>query len=261
MDSIRTYAAWTKTSVDSGHEKRFWYFFDALLLPFETPILFLAIVGAGAAFLTKRKRGLFLFFWSAGIFFVHSLIPYKTPWLVLNFLLPMALLGGFGINVLVERAGAPQPPVAAKRTAIAVFAISGLLLIYQFFTTIWISFVDYDNEFYPQVYVHTSRDVYRLVDDIDAIAKKTGLDQDLEINIVSTLEWPLPFYLRHYPRAYYWRRYDNLSNLATPLIIAEKSQHAGVAERLTSVPYVTRTYVLRSAAPIELWIRKDIADE
>jgi predicted membrane-bound mannosyltransferase len=40
---------------------------------------------------------------------IYSLIPYKTPWLALNFWLPIALFAGLAIEVAVAHAGESIP--------------------------------------------------------------------------------------------------------------------------------------------------------
>jgi uncharacterized protein (TIGR03663 family) len=248
-DSIRTYATWTRTGV-SGHTKAFPYFLTKLLWPYEKPLLLLSAVGAYWALKKRERGGLFLLFWSLGIVVVHGAIPYKTPWLIMNFLLPLALLAGYGVQKLIEHKNA---------TLTSVVLVAALLLsLQQWPTTMKICFVEYDNETYPHIYAHTSRDVYRLVNDIEGLAKRSGLGQEITINIVSKTEWPLPFYLRKYRRAYFWRQFENVPDLSSPLIIAEADQHHGVAALVGESKYIVRPYKLRGGIPLEMWVRRDL---
>lgn len=253
-DSLITYLTWTKTGVESGHNKPFLYFLR-VLLDYERPLLFMSSVGGVVALITRKKSGLFLLFWTVGIFLVHSLIPYKTPWLIISILLPMALLAGFGVGELYEKM--QENRKAGRYLAVALLA-GGLLVIESFPKTMLVVFAENDNEHHPYVYTHTSRDIYRLVRDIDALAKRSNLNTLMPINIVSTVEWPLPFYFKKYPYAYFWRRIDNIPKLATPLIIAEASQRDGLGEKLKPGAYIVRPYLLRPGVPIELWVQRDL---
>jgi uncharacterized protein (TIGR03663 family) len=259
-DSFRTYAIWTKTGVNSGHEKRFWYFLEDILFPYETPLLLMALAGGAMALVSRKKSGLFLLSWATGIFLAHSLIPYKTPWLALNMLPPLALLGGFGLQELVDRFRARRHPHIVVPSFVVLLLACALLLIRQFPLSVWMAYVEYDNEAYPHIYVHTSRDIYRLMDDIENIARDSGQGQNIKINIVCPHEWPMPFYLRNYPNALFWRTYEAVPELDSPLIIAETSQHAELAKQLRE-PYVTRPYLLRKGIPLELWVSKDLIHE
>ncbi len=261
IDSVRTYFTWTKTGIESGHEKRFGYFFEDLLLLYESPILFLAVVGAIMAVASRRRTGLFLFFWALGIFLAHSIIPYKTPWLVLSILLPMTLLAGYGVQTLAGYLYRKEHLALVMPALPLLLLVTAGLMVRQFPKTVWMTFVDNDNEIYPHIYVHTSRDIYRLVQDIDVIAERSGLGNEMEINVVSEVEWPMPFYLRHYPNAYFWRRYERVKNLKTPVIIAQESQHKGLEALLKDENYITRPYTLRKGAPLELWLRDDLRFE
>jgi uncharacterized protein (TIGR03663 family) len=259
-DSFRTYATWTKTGIESGHEKRFMYFLADILLPYETPLLLLSIVGAIMAFISRKKSGLYLFSWMMGIFLAQSIIPYKTPWLVLNLLLPMALLGGFGVQEMVYRLFARRHLSIVAPSFVLLILISSVLLIRQFPLTVWMAYVDFDNEEYPQIYVHTSRDVYRLLNEIESIGKRSGSGKNITINIVSPHEWPLPFYLRNYPNANFWRKYENIPALESDLLISEENQHEGLF-KLLGKAYTTKSFVLRKGIPLELWVKKKLSGE
>jgi predicted membrane-bound mannosyltransferase len=41
---------------------------------------------------------LFAALWAIGILAAYSLVPYKTPWLALNFIVPLAIIGGYGVG-------------------------------------------------------------------------------------------------------------------------------------------------------------------
>lgn len=79
-----------------------WYYFGGLLLLHE---FFLLLLGAVSVFFIALKkqwepRILFFLVWFLFIFSVYSAIPYKTPWLIPNIILPLGLFTAFSISAL-----------------------------------------------------------------------------------------------------------------------------------------------------------------
>ena len=69
----------------------------------EGPVLFLGVVGAAIVVLKpKNSLALFAALWAFGLIAAYSLIPYKTPWLALNFIIPLALIAGYAVQVIYE---------------------------------------------------------------------------------------------------------------------------------------------------------------
>ena len=59
----------------------------------------------GAALVVWRPRNAFALFvalWGFGTLAAYSLIAYKTPWLGLNFIIPLALVAGYGLQMIWE---------------------------------------------------------------------------------------------------------------------------------------------------------------
>lgn len=83
-----------------------WYYFIVLLILHES---FLLVSGAVAAFfLTIKKqwklKQLFFFLWFLAILILYSAIPYKTPWLILNIILPLGIFIAFGFSEIYKKA-------------------------------------------------------------------------------------------------------------------------------------------------------------
>ena len=88
-DSLQTFAVWTKTGVTAHVHPPPMYLI--WLFRQESPLLFLGAIGAAMVVLKpKNSLALFCALWSFGLIAAYSLIPYKTPWLVLNFVVPLA---------------------------------------------------------------------------------------------------------------------------------------------------------------------------
>ena len=210
--SFKTFEIWTKTGTVAHVHPFFKYVY--WLAQREGALLFLGILGAAFIVLKpKRPFALFAALWAFGLLAAYSLIPYKTPWLLLNFVVPLSLIAGYAVQVIYE---------LDQRQ----FRLTGvLLLVAAGFTTyqmIDLNFINYDNDDsrYVYVYAHTTRGMLDLVDEIDRIAKEDrgGLTG---ITILSPDYWPLPWYLRNYTRVGY---YGRLAPSTEPIIIANENQ-------------------------------------
>jgi uncharacterized protein (TIGR03663 family) len=213
-DSLQTFAVWTKTGKTAHVHPP--YMYVVWLARQEAPILFLAAIGAVIAGLKpKNSLALFCALWAFGLIAAYSLIPYKTPWLVLNFIIPLALIAGYAIQAIYEM----------DRGQLRL--VSTILLVavgVAMFQTIDLNFVNYDNDNpkYVYVYAHTTRPTLDLVNEIEKIAKQESGDLT-GITIVSPDYWPLPWYLRNFSRTGYFGR---MAPSAEPLIVANENQKA-----------------------------------
>ncbi len=123
----------------------------------EGSILFSAIIGAALVVIKpKNSFALFCALWAFGLTAAYSLIQYKTPWLALNFVVPLALIAGYVAQVLYDL-GRGQ-----LRLVAVLLVISIGVSVYQ---TIDLNFVNYDNDnsYYVYVYAHTRRGMLDLV--------------------------------------------------------------------------------------------------
>jgi len=263
-DALKTFEFWSKTGKDA-HVKSFITYIWWLLLQ-ESPLLFLGAIGALLAVLKPAKSfALFAALWAFGLITAYSLIAYKTPWLALSFIVPLALCSGVAAERLYEELARWE---VGKRVRMAV--VAGVLLVaigplpglarafdkavstrpwsaqgsgmvqalaefkphwktfipgYQ---TIDLNFINYDNDngYYVYVYAHTRRETLKLVDEIDRIAQRTHQGGQTGITIVSPDYWPFPWYLRDYTRVGYHGRIVTSNE---PIIIASQGQ-AGEVE-------------------------------
>jgi uncharacterized protein (TIGR03663 family) len=214
--SLQTFAIWAKTGKEAHAHPPVTYIL--WLAQREGPLLLLGALGTAIAVLKpKNSFALFCALWSFGLIAAYSLIPYKTPWLVLNFIVPLALISGYMIQAIYEL----DQKQLRLVSVILVLAIGAA--VYQ---CIDLNFVNYDNEDgkYVYVYAHTKRSTLDLVNEIDQIAKQEQGGQT-GITIVSPDYWPLPWYLRNYGRVGY---YGRMAASVEPIIIARADQKAEV---------------------------------
>lgn len=214
-DSLKTFEIWTKTGQAAHVHSKLTYF--RWLVNQEVALLALGAVGAVfAVFNPKNRFALFTGLWAFGLIAAYSLVPYKTPWLVLNFIIPLALIAGFGIQRIFElEEGNLRLPVVIVSAAV----------LWGTYQTIDLNFRNYDNDhtYYVYVYAHTKRPTLDLVREIDKIAKQGNQGGKTGITIVSPDYWPLPWYLRNYSRVGY---FGEMSPSIEPIVIASETQRA-----------------------------------
>jgi uncharacterized protein (TIGR03663 family) len=159
-----------------------------------------------------------------------SILPYKTPWLVLAPLLPLALLAGLGAAALV--AGLRDRRLGGLAVA-AGLLIAGLLAT-ETTTRCQLHPVASGN---PLAYSPGSTDLARLETDLAARAAATP-GQPLLVQVVARDYWPLPWTLRRYA-AGYWP--EPPPTLQAGLLLVEPAYLAEFAEPgLTFTPYEVR---------------------
>jgi uncharacterized protein (TIGR03663 family) len=214
-DALSTFKVWTKTGKEAHVHPPETYLY--WLAKQESAALFLGTLGAVfVVFKPKNALALFSALWAFGLIAAYSLVPYKTPWLALNFIVPLTLIGGYAVQRIFElEQGKLRLPIIIL---IAAILIGG----YQ---TVDLNFVNYDNDnpYYVYVYAHTRRETKELVDEIDRLARQGPDGGRTGITIVSREYWPLPWYLRHYSRVGY---YGRMTPTNEPIIIASDDQRA-----------------------------------
>lgn len=243
---LTTLKIWTKTGTHSGgHTKPFFYYFK-LLYKFELPMLVLGIIGFYHSFRRGNKFTVFVAAWAIIIYVAYSFIPYKTPWLILNILLPLSIMGGIFVNNIFI--------IVKKRWHYAIF-YPVYVCIFGFFCyqSIMLNFKNYDDERYELVYVQTKRDIYNLLNRLESLSNKCG--KNMTINIVSKEYWPLPWYLREYKNAKFWGNVINNPN--APVIIVDKTGEMELKKKLKG-DYKKERFVLRPGVWLTAYIQQDL---
>lgn len=212
----------------------------------ESPVLLLGAIGVSLAlWRADNKVAVFVALWAVGIFTAYSVIPYKTPWLTLNMILPLAIVGGYGVEVLLCATSGSN-----VRTALAVGTTGFVIFIgYQ---TLILNFVRYDDDRYAYVYAHTRREALTLVREIDRVVRRRGR-QVTTIAITSRDQFPLSWYFRDYRVGYYGR----VIRITDPVVISSEEQAEGLQSQLGANYNRIGTYPLRPGVTLVLFVRKD----
>lgn len=249
--AFEAYAIWTKTGTKDHTQSGFWAYLK-WEMAIEGPIVVLSVVGTLIAFFKGRHRvAMFVGLWAFGLFLAYSLIPYKTPWLALSFLLPMCIIAGYGINEILGLANQ-----SAKGLGALFAAAACVILAYQSYE---LNFINYDNDQRTYVYAHTRRGFLEMMGRIDHYAQKSGKGGETAIDIVTPDYWPMVWYTRDYPKAVYHGRIND--NSTAELIVAKKTdQDREVMAKYASKYRLEGVYPLRPGVDLILLVRNDIAD-
>ena len=280
-DAIKTFEFWSKTGKEA-HGKPLTTYVWWLLLQ-ESPLILLGAIGAMlAVFKPTKTLALFSGLWAFGLIAAYSLINYKTPWLSLSFIVPLSLCSGYAIQWIYEELGQMGLSRAGRNVALGVVLIlvtgfvPGLMRAYAQdkvhaatfipgYQTLDLNFRNYDNDdpYYVYVYAHTRRDLLRMLDEIDRIAKRTREGGQTGITIVSPEYWPLPWYLRDYTRVGYHGRMVQTNE---PVIIASQGQASEVESTLGDRYQQVHsglngegTFSLRPGVELLLYTRRELA--
>ena len=254
-DSLQTFAVWTKTGSTAHVHPASMYL--VWLLRLESPLLLLGVAGAVIVVLKpKNSFAVFCALWSFGLIAAYSLIPYKTPWLMLNFVAPLALTSGYAIQAVYDMEH------GQLRLAAVILLGAVAVATYQ---SIDLNFVNYDNDNpkYVYVYAHTRRGMLDLVNQVEQIAKENQGDLT-GITIVSPDYWPLPWYFRNFTRVGY---YGRMAASSEPLIIANENQkpevEANFGPLYRQVPSKEDdgTFELRPGVKLLLYVRRPEAPQ
>ncbi|HEX8250238.1 MAG TPA: glycosyltransferase family 39 protein [Pyrinomonadaceae bacterium] len=249
--AIKAYAFWTKTGT-GDHTQNGNLAYLKWLWKIESPIMFLSALGTLIAFVKARHRfAMFAGLWALGLFLAYTIIPYKTPWLALSFILPMCLVAGYGVNELfAARDG------AMKGIAALLLAASIGILGYQ---TTDLNFNRYDDDTMPYVYAHTRRGFLDLIRQVEYYAEKSGKGKDATIEIVSPDYWSMPWYTRHYSHANYHGRIVD-ANTAEMIVAKKGDQNNEVSQKYSTHYKYAGEYPLRPGVDLILLVRRDLAD-
>ena len=187
-----------------GHQKPFWYFAQLLTGGWSGgTICALACIGF---FLTARKRDPsaygFLAYYAAFLAVIYSLIPYKTPWLALNFWLPIALFSGLAIESL-WRMPKKYPALRMLMPALCILLVAWVAVSIAHDTRQRV-FAHPADERNPYAYAQTSEGLLDLPAEMAELAHQNAFASP-RIEVIAADPWPLPWYLRHFSQVGFWQ--------------------------------------------------------
>ena len=270
-DAVKSVVLWTRRS-GSEHEKAFWYYIG-VLLKLELPLLLGSLL-AGIFILRRGTRfWLFVAAWTLGITLAYSIINYKTPWLMISFLIPMALLSGHA----AQRTYGAAPLISLRLLWAAALVV---VLIFNLRLALTVNFDKYDDNgngsgygagvgrslslkpyvdgLYGYVYAQTDRGALQLVRAIKSETDRLQSRDDTPIYMSSPEYWPLPWYLRDYKNVAYsgGMPAGGPSQISQPIIIANMNQQSMLAG-LPGWRALPHAFTLRPGVELVIYVRDD----
>lgn len=262
-DAVAAFAIYAGRGTGAGSQDQPWHYYLHLLGWFrvgrapvfsEALILGLAAVGAVAAWRRRRARqarwvlGFLLACYTGLLVALYSVISYKTPWCALSFLHGMILLAGLGTVALLQRVRDP-----AVRGVVALLLGAGVLQLAQQAWRANTRFAADPRN--PWVYAQTSTDLLRLVKRVQDVAAVHPQRENLLVAVVEQPDhvWPLPWYLRKFPRTGYWTGMEELPpDLEPAVLVSRPGQKTPLDGNCQSELYGLRPQVL-----LAVHIRRD----
>src|SRR5262245_17523663 len=268
-DAVKSVFLWARRS-GSEHEKAFLYYVG-VLLKLELPLLIGSLLAG--IFIVRRGARFWLFVaaWTLGISLAYSIIGYKTPWLMISFLIPMALLSGHAAQRIYSAAPLISLRLlwAAALTAVLIFNVRVAWTVnfdkcddnsngsgYLSRVGRSLDLKPYVDGLYGYVYAQTDRGALQLVRAIKDETNKLPSREDTPIYISSPEYWPLPWYLRNYGQANYagGMPADGPLQISQPIIIANMNQQSILAG-MPGWRALPRTFTLRPGVELVIYVR------
>jgi Dolichyl-phosphate-mannose-protein mannosyltransferase len=248
--AFEAYAIWKNTGTKEHAQNGFFAYFK-WGFKVESAILLISLLGSLVAVLKARHRfAMFSALWAIGVFIAYTIIPYKTPWLALSYILPMCMVAGYGLGEFIG-----SKNLRLNIAAYALMIIGTFVLGYQ---TYYLNFVRYDDDQMPYVYAHTRRGFLDMIKQIEHYAEKSGKGKDAVIDVVSPDYWPMTWYTVNYNHVGY---HGHLVDTQAEMIVCKKKdQDAAAIQKYSDNYRYVGMYPLRPGVDLNLLVRKDIAD-
>ena len=195
----------------AGHQKAFGYYAELLVgTSSGAMVCALACVGLWRMIRQRASSAVeFLAVYTVVIALIYSVIPYKTPWLALNFWLPLVLLAGLGVEMLwCELREVVKKPAFAMGMGVALVSVAALLIARDTRGLVFLHPAEQDNAY---AYAHTSEDLLGLAPAIDRLAAEHGIATP-RIAVIASDAWPLPWYLRQYSQTGFWQPTEKVAD-------------------------------------------------
>jgi uncharacterized protein (TIGR03663 family) len=262
---------WTKERSGTDHVHSNFYYLG-ILLKLELPLLIGGVL-AGLMILWQATRfWLFVGAWTFGMTLAYSIIPYKTPWLMVSFLIPLALVSGYAAEAYYRL----FTPLAWRILWLSVVLLAVIFSWRMAYVVNFEQYADNSNSTaylaslgekrkwtpyvdgqYGYVYAQTDKQFFDLVQTIKLAAEQFPTKHETGIYVASPDYWPLPWYLRDYPGVAYTgslpERFDEAS-VTQPIIVARADQQAQIG-MVEGWRQVGRELTLRPGVQLVVYVR------
>jgi len=242
LDFFKAFAFWTKTGTKgSGHDKPFWYWLEnfkryeiAALCGMVWAIKVLDPLWAKS---TRESHWIrFFAIFGLGTWLAYSIIPYKTPWCIIQLLWPfyIVIAGGFA-------------EVAAYGKKIRTIALTALILLAtsEGALAARLTFFHCSDEKEPYVYVQTYPEIERVMEKLKALVKEDLNNYHMNIKVFKEDTWPIPWLIADFTHVD-WMGHGMGASADAPLIMADLNMRSQIEAHLAK-PYYYMIFRLRSS--------------
>ncbi len=251
IDSFWGFLLWTGKGVEgTGLHVKPWLYFLKWLLRYEPALLAGGLLGSGLALRRRDSWGSFCAVWFLSQLAIYSAIPYKTPWLALNILLPAALVTGSLVREIWDR----HSPAAR----VAVLSALLLGLGWSGWRAFEVTFRRYDDPRLELPYAQTNRGAMGIVTLVREVAAQTPSGRSLTLNALLPVRWPLPWYLRDVPDARYWKQFqDTPADFDADVLLVDLQQENELRPRLKDT-YRRRVFPLLPGEQVAVYVNERV---
>jgi predicted membrane-bound mannosyltransferase len=253
---------WAQTGVGkTGHEK-VWYYWVDLVSRYEI-WFFLALSGGALTLGPVNKVTRVMAVFSLGNLIAYSLIPYKTPWLILNILWPATLLFGVGVERLLEIIRDSSRKWLRWSIGPAIL----LVFILAGYKSWYLNFMAPASAKEPYVYVQSTQAWGQFWNVLQTYTKERPVLKNEPVAIAIKQSWPLPYLFGRYTAADL--RIDLVTVFQSPellkkysLIILDLEDEEKLGDAMKSSGYLRKQMELRDGMdPVVIFLRaKEYAD-
>ena len=246
LDPIRALPGWISRGTGGVEHAKPWFTYLAWLGRMEAGLLVLGGLGVAIGLATRRPFDRFVAVWTAGTLAFYSALSYKTPWLVVDLVLPLAVSAGIAVREAWRRAAARGGALARAAVAAALVLVAGLGARQAWDAAL----VRYDDPAVVYPYAQTVRGYRGLLDAIDAATRGRDPSQ-VRLAITAREYWPLPWDLRRFPQAAWFGA--PREGLDHDLVIADAGAPVPVAD---PAAYDRMVFPLRGGITLALYVRR-----
>jgi uncharacterized protein (TIGR03663 family) len=230
VDMVTALKIWTHTgTAHTGHEKPFLYWLELLRL-YEWPAL-IGLIATPILFFWAYRSLRILLLVAFGTWLAYSVIPYKTPWLIMNLLWPLS----FAAGAVIARVLPPFRFWRGVRTGLAILCFVSIFLSLR--ETIRLNFRDFAKAGEPYVYVQSTNDFKRAVDTVLAHVKRRPEDVGMKVFAMNRDPWPLPYLLEPLSNVT-WGHGETIDVKGADVILADSEDRAALESRMRGTYFV-----------------------
>jgi uncharacterized protein (TIGR03663 family) len=249
LDAVSAFKFWAR--VGRAEHNHPWFEYIVWLWKEDWPALVLGAGGVAVSIWRGSTRfSVFVALWAVGLLVTYSAVPYKTPWLTVNLIIPLAIAGGLGFDWIYARTR-----LSHRLPIVVLFC---LVLSVSGYQSIKLNFFQYDDERRSYVYAHTRREFLDLVKEIERLSGLAGTGRETTIAVSSAEYWPLPWYLRDYKAVGY---FGNVSAFDQSIVVGSAAQEPELTAALGDRYKQMGDYPLRPGIKLVLYTRRDIVEK